>query len=674
MKTKKIIHSLAVFLAAATILTGCSNKTENIASITSNPTASPEITSEDTSKEIPKGPEARNDTPPEFPGAVAPELRDNFEWNIPGGSMPEDSSVTNEEETEALKKASKNIITPEITCDDTDTIHADAQNATQITLSGTTASVIGTGVKIQDNVIKIKEGGTYVLSGALNGNIIINAEDSLVNIILNGVTITSSGTAALFVKKADKVVITLAEGTENTLTDSENYVFEIDDAGTTETEPTACLYSKSDLSINGTGKLIINGNYAQGIKCNDTLKIIDGTYIINSKTHGIIGKDAVLIKDGDFTIVADNDGIKSTKADTESDSAYGIVSIEGGKIDITSGDDGISAVSLLSVSGGEIDITTGGGSENSSKTHDSFGGRFDRRRNTNQNASEDETTSKGLVCDVQLQITGGILNINSCDDAIHSNSSCIITGGSITLSAGDDGIHSDTVLIITNGDITTNTCYEGLEALSITITGGNILINADDDGMNATGASSSGGGMQFIQRFGASSNASLQISGGSIYVNAYGDGLDSNGSMEISGGVIYVDGPTNGGNTSLDSESALIVSGGIVVAVGSVGMYETPSSSSTQNVISVSGSTTAGSPITLTDADGNVLVSFPTQRSIVNAVISISSPSIQLGSTYTVNTGISSTEVTVSSTITDVGVSGIGGGFMQPDGGRNGRR
>ncbi|MEI0738077.1 carbohydrate-binding domain-containing protein [Paenibacillus sp. JTLBN-2024] len=136
--------------------------------------------------------------------------------------------------------------------DDT-TVDWEESKATKVTLNGASAAVDGAGAKASGGKITISSAGTYVVSGKLTGgSIAVDAgEDDVVRLVLNGARIASPDGPAIQVKKAGKTVVTLAKGTENTLSDGTKY------ADTSEDAPTAALFSQDDLTINGTGQLTV---------------------------------------------------------------------------------------------------------------------------------------------------------------------------------------------------------------------------------------------------------------------------------------------------------------------------------------------------------------------------------------------------------------------------------
>lgn len=243
---------------------------------------------------------------------------------------------------------------------------------TYINLEGATATVDGEdGVIVEDKQILIRTSGTYVIKGTLDdGQIIVNAEDSgNVRLILNGATINSSTSAPIFIKQADKTIISLEKGTENSLSDATEYVYENDSTD----EPSATIYSKDDLTINGSGTLTIKGNFNDGIKSNDDLKVTGGTLNVTAVDDGIVGKDLLAIKDSTMTVTADGDGLKASNAEDE---AKGNIALENSKLTIKADGDGIQAEKVVAIANGEYTITTGGGSPETIETsEDDMGGK-----------------------------------------------------------------------------------------------------------------------------------------------------------------------------------------------------------------------------------------------------------------------------------------------------------
>ncbi len=560
----------------------------------------------------------------------------------------ETSSNTTTEQTIAAIIGNKSIRTviDELVSYDEEDSYTDWKNESPnyIKLNGASATVEGDGVEVKDSTITITKAGVYVLSGTLtDGQILIDNKDKgVVRLVLNGVDITNGDNPAIYSKKAGKTIISIEEGTVNKLTDGKEYSLE-----DSEDEPDASLFSKNDLTINGSGKLIVNGNYSKGIKTKDDLKITGGDIEVNSVDNGIVGRDLVAVNSGNITINAGGDGIKSTN---DADTTKGFIAIEGGKFNIEAEQDGIQAETYLLIKDGEFNITAGGGSENApAKTNNDMGGpggfggqQGGNTQQTSESSSTDDTTStKGLKASGEIGIAGGTFNINSADDSVHTNNSIVINGGALSLSAGDDGVHADNTLVINDGKIDISKSYEGLESAVITINGGDINIVASDDGINAAGGDNESAQNNAPGQ--ANENNKLVINGGYIMVDASGDGLDSNGYIYMTNGTVIVSGPTNDGDGALDYDGSFEMTGGLLVAYGSSGMAQATSDSSTQNTISMiyTSKQQAGTIVHLEDSDGKDIITIAPNKDYQSIVIS--SPEIQKDKTYTLYSGGAST-------------------------------
>ncbi len=527
----------------------------------------------------------------------------------------------------------------------------DAEAATKISLNGSSITVSGKGATASGSTLTITAAGVYVLSGTLaDGQIIVDAADSdKVQIVLNGVSITCPDSAPIYVKQADKVFLTLADVTKNTVTDGSAYTL-----ADGEDEPNAAIFSKDDLTINGTGALIVNANYNNGIASKDDLVITGGTITVTAVNDSLRGRDSVAIYDGVFVInAAQGDGIQSNN---DEDTEKGWISIDGGTFDITAGNDGIQAETVLQITDGTVTIKTGGGSANAST--DSQGneqrgwGRWDNQ--TNPVATEDSTdtsdssdSAKGITAGTAIYVIGGNINIDSSDDSVHSNGDVTISAGTLTISSGDDGIHADSALMVDSGDIDISQSYEGLEGTSITVNGGNIQVTAKDDGFNAAGGNDGSalggrpGENNFTGENSSDGNESIfiRITDGYIAINASGDGIDSNGSLYVDGGTVLVNGPTNNGNGPLDYNGIAEITGGTFTAAGSSGMAQNFSDSSSQNSLLVAYSSVqeAGTLVSLLDESGKTILSFAPAKDYQSIVIS--TPELEQGKTYTLYSG-----------------------------------
>jgi hypothetical protein len=533
------------------------------------------------------------------------------------------------------------IVTSEMISYDKDDDYSDwkNENPTYIELNKNSAAINGAGAVVKESKITIIEAGTYVFSGKLeNGQIIVDVEnEEIVKLVLNGVEISCSDNAPIYVKNAEKTIISLPEGTQNIIMDGSEYVF----SDSLSDEPSAAIFSKDDLSVNGTGELTVRANYKDGIVSKDDLKINGGNIDIVSTDDGLIGRDKVLIKEGNITITAGGDGIKTTN---DTDDEKGFIAFDGGVFDIKAGADGIQAETSVLITDGEFTIFSGGGSENGHiKVSDDRKFMPEKQENTlTSKTSEVENQSKKAIKAVSdITINGGTINIDSADDAVHSNNSINIAGGDITITSGDDGIHADSSITIKDGKIDIKKSYEGIESMLVAISGGETHIISSDDGINVAGGNdgSAVNGRPGQNKFGSSGNNNLRIDGGYVMVDALGDGLDANGSIYMTNGIVIVNGPIANNNGALDYDGEFEISGGLLVAAGSAGMAQAPSDQSNQKSILMyySDIQKANTLIHLEDSNGNTVMTFAPKKDYQSVVIS--SPVLKENESYTLYTG-----------------------------------
>ena len=483
--------------------------------------------------------------------------------------------------------------------------------------------------------VTITQAGTYLLTGSAAATVTVNAGDEdKVQLVLQNVTLTPASGAAILVENADKVFITLAEGSVNTLTcNAFDESADIDGA----------IFSRDDIVLNGTGTLIIT-SAAHGIVGKDDVKIASGTCQITAEGRGITGNDSVRIADGDITIVSGKDGIR---AKNEEDETKGYVVIFGGTLNITAGGGSGNAAAHT---GAMMGMGRGGWSS----------------WNTRTAADTESASTKGIKSTGSLTVAGGSITLNTADDALHSNTDLTVLGGALTIAAGDDGMHADEDLLIAGGKVVISQSYEGVEATTITISGSDVTVYASDDGLNAAGGSDSSG-YGWNDMFASQEGVEIRISGGSLYVNASGDGIDSNGDLTVTGGAIVVSGPTNSGNGALDKNGAAAITGGTIIAAGATGMAESFDSTSTQGFALVSLNGQAGE-IVVKDASGNTILTGTVEKSFQCVVIS--SPDLVSGQTYTVSCGSASATFTAGTAASGGWGNGFGGGQMPQGGGQ----
>ena len=274
--------------------------------------------------------------------------------NSDSSSASADTSSDKSDSTSDSSSDSDKQLTADDMFSDRD-LSGDYSEYTDITLSDSTASCSDSSVTVADGSVTITKAGTYKLSGTFTGQIIVNAGDSdKVQLVLDNASITKEGSAALYIINADKVFVTTVKGTDNTLSSTGEFASSDD-----ETNVDGAIFSKSDITFNGSGTLNVKCESKHGIVTKDDLKITGGTYNITSASQGLSGKDSVRIAGGNITVTSGTDGIHSENTD---DTEKGYVYISGGTLNITSGKDCIDASGTVDIKDGAFTFKAGGGS------------------------------------------------------------------------------------------------------------------------------------------------------------------------------------------------------------------------------------------------------------------------------------------------------------------------
>ncbi|MGB7606705.1 MAG: carbohydrate-binding domain-containing protein [Lutisporaceae bacterium] len=386
---------------------------------------------------------------------------------LTGCGLSQDSQIGT---TTVSTIASQVVVDKEFTARDLD-VGYEESTATHIIFNGNDMNISGDGATSKDGVLTISDEGIYVITGTLkDGQIVVDAEDNdKVQIVLNGVSITSLDNAPIYIKNADKTFITLKEKTENTLTDGAQY------AQTDDNNVDGVIFSKADLTINGDGTLNINGNYNYGIASKDDLIITGGTFNITAVKDALNGKDCVKIKDGIFNLSATTgNGIQSKNGD---DTTKGYVYINGGDITISKSQEGIEGTAIL-IEDGKINIKA---------EDDGFNAATGKSDTTETSTTQLETNKTGTKQPGQPGQPGqsrpeGFGGGGGNSFEADANCYISITGGTIIVDASGDGIDSNGGLYISGGNIyvsgPTNSGNGGLDYNGTAeITGGTVVVS-----------------------------------------------------------------------------------------------------------------------------------------------------------------------------------------------------
>ncbi len=504
----------------------------------------------------------------------------------------------------------------------------DDTGATVITLNGDSAEISGDGAYQNGGNVVIANAGKYVVSGTLsNGSIIVDAYDSSkVFIKLAGVSVYCGNDAAFRVNQADKVFLTLAEGTDNAFESGSEYSESAisDNTGGT-------FFSHDDLTINGDGSLTITASYKHGIDCNDKLVIAGGNITVNAPQDGIHANDGVNIINATLTINAADDGINGGES----------VLIAGGTINIPGCYEGIEAVTV-EIRDGELSIECTDDGINANGGSGGFGGMGGNFRGGMQHSFGDDTDQNNGV---QMRPDFGEEAGSDFGQKMQHGPKGGEDGAGFEPDAQPpeaipqpDGNNNQPD---SNNNMTANTDNSDTdEETWIHISGGNITI------LNSSGRDS--------------------------------DGLDSNGDIIITGGNILISLTGSGGNNAIDygSESGGVceISGGSVIACASSSMAEGFSQTSAQGSIlyMFDEEVQSGTPVTVSDSDGNIILSWEVPCSY--SAVTVSHPSMTSGNDYTITVGESSETITLDEIATTYGEASQGGIGGMGRGGKNGIR
>lgn len=502
-------------------------------------------------------------------------------------------------------------------CDNYDAFDA------EITLEDDSTKVKGNtkAVSVKDNCITISAGGTYRLSGKLTKGQVLVTGSEKVKLYLDGVEITSPSGPALVCTNEKRTILSLAKGSQNTLTDS---------ADNADTEINGCnvsacaLFAQDKLTINGSGSLTVAGSSVDGIVCKDDLKLVNGTITVEAAQDGVKGKDCVAMFGADLNVTAGNDGIKSTESN---DDTKGFLQLEQGSATVQAGGDCLQAETLVWIADGTYHLTSSGTAVNTE--------------------TGEANSSKGIHCGGDVEIAGGKLTIDAAEDGVNCTGSLELQAGEVDVTSAEDGIQADGDLTVSGGTVTITTTGTvaasaqddfhpnnfgggnfggngntppgnadhrqnaaasdasaipaaamqttadpstdaGASAAAamttaaedatskgikcggnLTMSGGSCTIDSTDHAVHAAGTAVFSGTTLEItsDNKGISSHGDLEISGGDITIHSCTEGVESKAEMTINGGNVRIldasdDGLNTGGSDS--GSYAMTISGGYI--------------------------------------------------------------------------------------------------------------
>ena len=486
----------------------------------------------------------------------------------------------------------------------------DESQASQIILADQTATVTGQGASFSDQTLTITQAGTYVLTGiGKNIKLVVEAADTdQVHLVFQNLTLEGEGTL-LQINKAYEVVISLAEGSQNTLTESQ---------ASDDEKVKATIHSQVPLTLNGTGSLTLTALTKNALEVEDDLKVLGGTYTVKAANHGFKAEGALDIEAATLTIEAGKDGLHAEHDET---TERANISLNPTQLSIAATEDGVEAGNELTIKGGTITVSQ---------------------------------SEEGLEARVIRQL-GGDVTIKSSDDGVNASagSSSKTTDTSATSKTTDASATSNSADTSSSASQSTTdsatTSAPGSKATAAPAatsqtdqankdknqtppapTAGQAPPQGGQPPQNGQGPGGMPPGGQ------EESDPSLQIilEGGTLTIDAEGDGIDSNGTATISGGSLVVNGSVQGGNGPLDAAGDITITGGTVWALGTSDMLQGFAQGSTQASITANIAGTAGQTLIILDANGKE-VARQTASKDFQAVI-MSSAELVDGQTYTI--------------------------------------
>ena len=370
--------------------------------------------------------------------------------------------------------------------------------ATLIQMEGSRATLRGAGARFSEGTVTIGYPGTYRLSGELEGGLVVDTGDfdGAVYLILDDAHVTCADGPALYVKQSDLTVLYLEQDTVNHFRDGGDYV--IPETGGEQTG--AGVFSADELLIHGDGALTVVGSCADGIRSKDGLTISGGRVTVFSADDGLQASDAFTLEEGTVTLYASGDGVNVLD---------GGFTMTGGTLAITAGGDGIGALTEVSVNGGVTDIKAGGGWEKYA------------------DMALADMSAKGIKGDY-IALTGGIITLDTADDAVHARKDALVDGDvMLSIACGDDGIKAIGTLDVGGGSVNVAQSYEALEGDGVLLRGGTVLARAENNGIDAGegGVTVTGGEIRLDAPRCVDTEDAFNVTEGRLYLTA--DGTES---------------------------------------------------------------------------------------------------------------------------------------------------
>lgn len=368
--------------------------------------------------------------------------------------------------------------------------------------SGAPEDAIPITLSDESGSVTIRKAGTYLLSGTLtDGQILIDApEDAKVKLLLNGVSVTRQGHAALYARSADKLILSTVSGSVNLLASVGDFV-QVDGRNVD-----AAVFACCDLTLNGAGILNLSCETAHGLISKDDLKLKGGTVNVAAAKKGLEGKDSLSLEGGTLSVEAGTKGLVSGKDDTA-----GSILISGGSLSVLSRDDALHCSGSVTVEGGTLLLSSGDDGVHADETLTVSGGSL--------TVSQSYEGLEALV----IEIRGGELYILASDDGLNA-------------AGGSDGSNSFGPF---GGDP-----FRGDSSASLTISGGVLVVNAEGDGLDSNGLLSVSGGETYVSGPTRGGNGALDygtegvVTGGTVIAVGSADMAENFGPSSTQGSIL----------------------------------------------------------------------------------------------------------------------------------------
>ena len=581
------------------------------------------------------------------------KLKEIEEEQEQGSSSNQEGNSSSDDDSDGNKTVGEEVVAPS---DGDNIANQSFTKIVKITWNGASAVVenLPDNVFVTDNTSgKVVLTSTadkdvcYQLCGEGTGSFKLYS-DKMYKVSLNGVKLASADGPALNLQSHKRAFIFTESGTTSTLSDASTYA-------SSEEDQKAAIFAEGQLVFCGNGVLNVAGNHKHAICSDDYVIGMGGTVNVTKAASDAVHTNSyIIITDGSWTTKSVGEGLQAEE---------GNVCISGGTVDLTTSGDkghGISTAGNFRQTGGTLVASTSGAGSKCIKSDGQVnisGGTFTLTTSGGvyKESSSEVSTSACINCDGNLCITAGKFSMKSSGQAGKginvdgtsvygtedgngpemtivttgsaygtSNSPQFGWGGNTSSSSSNaKAIKSDGLLTINGGKFNITTSSDGAEGIesktNLTINGGEIIIQAYDDAINASGV--------------------ITMNGGYVYAYATNnDAIDSNygknGAIVVNGGVMIAHGassPEEG--LDADSNSYLKFNGGAVFTSGGQQMNSS-SPTCTVPVVYIAGSSMSKGYFTVTDANGNVVMSVYVPRAMSQNYSFVSSAGIKSGSTY----------------------------------------